>query len=87
MSRKRTIKLALLMVGIIVAVLVLSEPAMAQCALCKNAVTGSPEAGRLSQSLNLGVIILLIPPVLIFCGIFVVAYRYSKVRGSAVEPE
>ncbi|MBA2735002.1 MAG: hypothetical protein H0U54_19320 [Acidobacteria bacterium] len=86
MSRKRTIKIAFVAACIIAAVLVLSEPAMAQCALCKNAVTGSPEAARLSQSLNLGIIILLIPPVLIFCGIFVIAYRHRKTRGGA-EPE
>ena len=87
MSGKRTIKIAFVAACIIAAVLVLSKPAMAQCALCKNAVAGSPEAARLSQSLNLGIIILLIPPVLIFCGIFVIAYRNRKARGGAVEPE
>jgi hypothetical protein len=51
--------------------------------MCKNAVTGSPEAARLSQSLNFAILVLLIPPVLIFCGIFIVAYRYRKSRGTA----
>lgn len=59
---------------------------MAQCAMCKTAVTGSPEAGKLSQSLNTAVIVLLIPPVLIFCGMFVLAYRHRKARGTENEP-
>jgi len=83
MSCKRTFKIAFVAASIIAALLVLSQPVMAQCALCKNAVTGSPEAARLSQSLNFGIIILLIPPVLIFCGVFAIAYRYRKSRGAA----
>jgi hypothetical protein len=84
MNQTRTIKIALVMAGVVAALLILSSPAMAQCALCKNAIAGSPEAARLSQSLNFAILILLIPPVLIFCGIFVLAYRYRKARG--VEP-
>ncbi len=82
---KRTVKIALLTAGLIAVLLLMSLPAMAQCAMCKNAVTGSPDAGRLSQSLNSAVLVLLIPPVLIFCGMFVLAYRYRKARGSEVE--
>ena len=48
--------------------------------MCKNAVTGSPEAAKLSASLNFAIIILLIPPVVIFCGIFFLAFRYRKSR-------
>ena len=59
-------------------------PVAAQCALCKNAVAGSPEAARLSESLNFAIIVLLIPPVLIFCGIFLVAFRYRKAREAVV---
>ena len=85
-NRKRTIKIALIAVGVIAVLLIMTMPAVvAQCAMCKTGLTGSPEAGRLSQSLNFAIIILLIPPVLIFCGIFVLAYRYRKSRGT--EPE
>jgi uncharacterized membrane protein len=83
--RKRTIKIALMMAGLIIVLLLMSLPAMAQCAMCKTAVTGSPEAGRLSQSLNTAVIVLLIPPVLIFCGMFVLAYKYRKAQGAEGE--
>jgi amino acid transporter len=82
----RTTKIALILVGIIATLLLMSLPAFAQCAMCKTAVTGSPEAAKLSQSLNFAVLILLIPPVLIFCGIFVLAYRYRKARGTELEP-
>jgi hypothetical protein len=81
----RTIKIALMTAGLVVVLFLMSLPARAQCAMCRNAVTGSPDAGRLSQSLNSAVLILLIPPVLIFCGIFVLAYRHRKARGT--EPE
>lgn len=81
MNRKRTIKNALKAAGIIASLFSMNLPAMAQCALCKTAVTNSPEAARLSESLNFAIIILLIPPVLIFCGMFVLAYRYRRARG------
>src|ERR1044071_27881 len=84
-NRNRTIKIALMVAGLVAVLFLMRLPAMAQCAMCKNAVTGSPDAGRLSQSLNSAVLILLIPPVLIFCGMFVLAYRHRKARGT--EPE
>ena len=83
-GKRNTTSLLLLVAGHILMVLVLSAPAMAQCAMCKNSVTGSPSAARLSESLNAAIIVLLIPPVLIFCGIFLVAYRHRKARGSGV---
>jgi hypothetical protein len=82
MKDARTTKLLLLISGILAMMLVLNSSVMAQCALCKNAVTGSPSAAKLSESLNFAIIVLLIPPVLIFCGIFFVAYRHRKARVS-----
>jgi H+/Cl- antiporter ClcA len=81
MKEKRTIKLLLIIAGVLATTLVLRSAAFAQCAMCKNAVTGSPNAAKLSESLNFAIIILLIPPVLIFCGLFALAYRYRKARG------
>ena len=81
MNSRRTIKLALLASGALAALLSWCLPVAAQCAMCKNAVTGSPEAAKLSESLNFAIIVLLIPPVLIFCGFFVLAYKYRKSRG------
>jgi hypothetical protein len=80
MNRKRLIRLTLLAASAGAALLSWSLPALAQCAMCKNAITGSPEAAKLSESLNFAIIVLLIPPVLLFCGFFVLAYRYRKAR-------
>ena len=82
MKRARITKLLLLIAGVWAAILVFASSALAQCAMCKNSVAGSPSAARLSESLNSAIIILLIPPVLIFCGIFFVAYRHRKARGA-----
>ena len=82
MKEARTTKLLLFVAGVWGAILVSISSAFAQCAMCKNSVTGSPSAAKLSESLNFAIIILLIPPVLIFCGIFFVAYRHRKARGT-----
>jgi hypothetical protein len=47
----------------------------AQCSLCRSALAGAPEAAKLSERLNLAIIVLLIPPVAIFCGIFYAIFR------------
>ena len=50
--------------------------AEAQCALCR---AGLEKAGeQTARTLNLGIVVLLIPPVAIFCTIFVAAYRKAK---------
>ena len=85
MIRKRTTKLVSIAAVAIAIVLPLGLSAMAQCALCKNAITGSPSAAKLSESLNFAIIVLLIPPVLIFCGIFAIAYKYRKSRETQSE--
>ena len=51
----------------------------AQCALCKRAVEGGGGA-QFARPLNLAILILLVPPVTIFCSIFVVAYKHRKGR-------
>jgi uncharacterized membrane protein len=51
--------------------------------MCRNALTGSPSAARLSESINIGVFVLLIPPVMIFCGIFIAAFKYRKAQSEA----
>ena len=49
---------------------------MAQCAMCRTALENA--GGGLAKSLNLGIIVLLIPPVAIFCVIFATAYKHRK---------
>ncbi len=51
-------------------------PAPAQCALCRTAVQQADD--RTASTMNLAILVLLIPPVSIFCAIFAVAYRKAK---------
>ncbi|CAN5297751.1 hypothetical protein BH18ACI2_BH18ACI2_27480 [soil metagenome] len=51
----------------------------AQCALCRAAATSLNEAG--AKNLNLAVLLLLTPPVSIFCAFFYVAYKRRNAPG------
>ena len=58
------------------------EAALAQCALCR---TSAQQAGdQTGRTLNLAILVLLVPPVTIFCAIFAVVYRRAK--GDEHEP-
>ncbi len=58
-----------------IAVLLFAVPADAQCSMCRAALNGSNNA-RFIRYFNLGVLVLLIPPVTIFCSIFVLLRKY-----------
>ena len=49
------------------------QPARAQCAMCKASASALDGPG--AKNLNYAILVLLCPPVAIFCAIFVVAYR------------
>jgi hypothetical protein len=63
-----------------VVVLLLSAPADAQCSMCRAVLSGSNNA-RFMRNFNIGVLVLLIPPVTIFCSIFVVLRKYRGTDG------
>jgi hypothetical protein len=46
----------------------------AQCAMCRASLSGSNNATFI-RNLNIGVLVLLVPPVTIFCSIFVILKR------------
>ena len=52
-----------------------AEATMAQCAMCRASI-GSNSA--FARNLNIGVLVLLVPPVTMFCTIFVLAFRHRK---------
>ena len=56
-------------------VLLLSSSADAQCSMCRAALNSSNN-GRFIRNFNIGVLVLLIPPVSIFCSIFLVLRKY-----------
>ena len=57
---------------------------LAQCAMCRAAINSSTDAVSIANSMNLAVLVLLIPPVGLFCALFVVAYRYRKAPDEAM---
>lgn len=60
-----------------------SSTALAQCAMCRAALGNSADSAAASSGMNLAVLVLLIPPVALFCAFFIVAYRYRKAPGEA----
>jgi len=70
-------KLVLLCVAAALGVLLVASTASAQCAMCRAALAGSNNAFFI-RNFNIGVLVLLVPPVTMFCSIFVVLKRYHR---------
>lgn len=62
-------------VAALAVVLLLSTSADAQCSMCRAALSSTDNA-RFIRNLNLGILVLLIPPVTIFCSLFIVLRRH-----------
>ena len=67
----------LLGMAVMAAVMLLSVSAFGQCSMCRTALAGSNNA-LFIRNFNIGVLVLLVPPVTIFCSIFVVLKRYKS---------
>ena len=52
-----------------------SVDAEAQCSMCRAALTSTANS-RLVRGINLGVLVLMVPPVTIFCSIFILLRRH-----------
>jgi hypothetical protein len=70
----RPVKIIFVIALIAIVLLAAAEPSFAQCAMCRASLTGSNNAVFI-RNLNIGVLVLLVPPVTIFCSIFVVLKR------------
>ncbi len=69
-----TIRKLIFLAALVAAGATLFAPdALAQCAMCKASASGLDGAG--ARNLNYAVVVLLCPPVAIFCALFVAAYR------------
>lgn len=55
-----------------------SASALAQCAMCRATVQNGGNVSVFSEPLNIAILVLLIPPALLFCSIFLVLFRYRK---------
>lgn len=58
------------------AILLFSKSTFAQCVMCRASLTNNSAFVR---NLNIGVLVLLVPPVTIFCTIFILAIRHRRV--------
>ena len=70
-------RLVLLSVIAAFVLLLVASSASAQCAMCRAALAGSNNAFFI-RNFNIGVLVLLVPPVTMFCSIFVVLKRYHR---------
>jgi hypothetical protein len=73
----RALKYMLVIAAVALVLLVLEPAAFAQCAMCRASLAGSNNA-LFVRNLNIGVLVLLVPPVTIFCSIFVVLKRHRR---------
>lgn len=76
MSARSHAKTVLVILAALAAVLMLSSAALGQCSMCRAALGGSNNAFFI-RNFNIGVLVLLVPPVTIFCSIFVALKRYK----------
>ena len=67
-------RVLILVVFAAVVVLLAHTYADAQCSMCRASLTSV--SSRFMRNFNIGVLVLLIPPVSIFCSIFVVLRKY-----------
>ena len=72
--RFSTTRLIVLAATIIAAWLLAETSAVAQCGMCRASLAGSQNALFIKQ-FNIGVLVLLVPPVAIFCTLFVALRR------------
>ena len=68
-------RVLVLIVLAVAVVLMAHDFADAQCSMCRAALTSTTDA-RFLRNFNIGVLVLLVPPVTIFCSIFIVLRRY-----------
>lgn len=73
MKYSRILLFVVLAMGILL--LFANADVAAQCSMCRASLTNSNNT-RFMRGLNLGVLVLLVPPVTIFCSIFIVLRRF-----------
>jgi hypothetical protein len=71
----RIVRLVLIALALASVGAMFSESALAQCVMCRASLSGNSSFVR---HLNIGTLVLLVPPVSIFCAIFFLAFRHRK---------
>jgi hypothetical protein len=75
MKLKRSIRLLVVLVICGLCALLASESGSAQCVMCRASIGSNSSFIR---NFNIGVLVLLVPPVSMFCAIFIIAFRHRK---------
>lgn len=70
----------------LLAVVVVEVSGLAQCAMCRASLAGSNNAFFI-RNFNIGVLVLLTPPVAIFCSIFVILKRHGRGDGQDLQDD
>jgi hypothetical protein len=76
-SKLKVVLPALPLFAAIAVLLVVATAAFGQCSMCRASLAGSNNAFFI-RNFNIGVLVLLLPPVTIFCTIFVALKRYRS---------
>ena len=74
-------RLGVLLIVLLIALVMFSTSADAQCAMCRAVLTNQNNS-QFIRNFNIGILVLLIPPVSIFCSIFIVLRRHRGENGS-----
>lgn len=78
------LKKLLPVIAVLAVLSLLSTSALGQCSMCRAALAGSNNPFFI-RNFNIGVLVLLVPPVTIFCSIFVALKRYQAAETSSRE--
>ena len=73
---KSSWRITLIIVLVVGVLLTLTLDASAQCSMCRAALSGSNN-DKFLRGFNTGVLVLLLPPVSIFCSIFIILRKHS----------
>jgi len=78
-SRYKTARIARLGLRVLLVMLILAAPVFAQsCAMCYTTVAGGGQG--VIQALKSGIIVLLIPPLVLFTGLIVTILRWKQAQ-------
>ena len=77
MNLARTLRVALVLGLAVAFVLTLEATGLTQCSMCRASLAGSNNPNFI-RNFNLGVLVLLAPPVAMFCGFFIALRRYKR---------
>jgi hypothetical protein len=65
--------------ALICGLLAAQAQAFAQCSMCRTALESNPQLGG---AIDKAIIVLLVPAVALFCGVYFLAFRYDDSKGT-----